>query len=101
VLGFLEGDPYSTSISVAILTRWPMLAILVVCILIFFWDIEPGFVELASQGRVNEAWGFMARVLPGPSFAEFFTPVHRFNGLSSPGLPTLPVVGLGEVYREA
>ena len=62
VLGFFEVTVL-TSISVAISTRLPMLANLVVCILIFFLGhLSPVLVELADQGRVNELVGFMAQV---------------------------------------
>ena len=70
VLGFLEVT-ILTSISVAISTRLPMLANLVVCILIFFLGhLSPVLVELAAQNRVNELVGFMAQVLcVGPPVA--------------------------------
>jgi ABC-type transport system involved in multi-copper enzyme maturation permease subunit len=73
VLGFFEVTVL-TSISVAISTRLPMLANLVVCILIFFLGhLSPVLVEVASQGQVNELIGFMAKLfsLALPSL-EFF-----------------------------
>jgi hypothetical protein len=71
-LGFLEVT-ILVSISVAISTRLPMLANLVVCILIFFLGhLSPVLVELADQGQVNELVGFMAKLfawaLPGLEF---------------------------------
>jgi ABC-type transport system involved in multi-copper enzyme maturation permease subunit len=74
VLGFLEVTVL-TSISVAISTRLPMLANLVVCILIFFLGhLSPVLVEAATSpnSQVNELVGFMARlfgfVLPSLEF---------------------------------
>jgi ABC-type transport system involved in multi-copper enzyme maturation permease subunit len=74
VLGFLEVTVL-TSISVAISTRLPMLANLVVCILIFFLGhLSPVLVEAANapNSQINELIGFMARlfqfVLPGLEF---------------------------------
>jgi ABC-type transport system involved in multi-copper enzyme maturation permease subunit len=74
VLGFLEVTVL-TSISVAISTRLPMLANLVVCILIFFLGhLSPVLVEAANSpnSQVNELVGFMAKlfgfVLPGLEF---------------------------------
>ena len=63
VLGFFEVTVL-TSISVAISTRLPMLANLVVCILIFFLGhLSPVLVEVAEQTQVNELVGFMAQVV--------------------------------------
>ena len=60
-LGFMEVTVL-TAISVAISTRLPMLANLVVCILIFFLGhLSPVLVESADQKQVNELVGFMAR----------------------------------------
>src|SRR5437764_6880708 len=73
VLGFFEVTVL-TSISVAISTRLPMLANLVVCILIFFLGhLTPVLVEVATQGEVNELVSFMAQLFPWalPSL-EFF-----------------------------
>jgi len=74
VLGFLEVTVL-TSISVAISTRLPMLANLVVCILIFFLGhLSPVLVEATTSpnSQVNELVGFMARlfgfVLPSLEF---------------------------------
>ncbi len=74
VLGFMEVTVL-TSISVAISTRLPMLANLVVCILIFFLGhLSPVLVEAANaeNSQVNELVGFMAKlfgfVLPGLEF---------------------------------
>jgi ABC-type transport system involved in multi-copper enzyme maturation permease subunit len=74
VLGFFEVTVL-TSISVAISTRLPMLANLVVCILIFFLGhLSPVLVEATTSpnSQVNELVGFMARlfgfVLPSLEF---------------------------------
>jgi ABC-type transport system involved in multi-copper enzyme maturation permease subunit len=74
VLGFFEVTVL-TSISVAISTRLPMLANLVVCILIFFLGhLSPVLVEATNSpnSQVNELVGFMARlfgfVLPSLEF---------------------------------
>ncbi len=74
VLGYMEVTVL-TSISVAISTRLPMLANLVVCILIFFLGhLSPVLVEAANaeNSQVNELVGFMAKlfgfVLPGLEF---------------------------------
>ncbi len=62
VLGFFEVT-LLTSISVAISTRLPMLANLVVCILVFFLGhLTPVLVMVADQGNVNELVGFMAKL---------------------------------------
>jgi ABC-type transport system involved in multi-copper enzyme maturation permease subunit len=72
-LGFMEVTVL-TSISVAISTRLPMLANLVVCILIFFLGhLTPVLVEMASLNQVNELVGFMARLFAlGLPSLEFF-----------------------------
>jgi ABC-type transport system involved in multi-copper enzyme maturation permease subunit len=104
VLGFLEVTVL-TSISVAISTRLPMLANLVVCILIFFLGhLSPVLVELADQGRVNELVGFM-----GKFFAWALPSLEFFN--ASPSISTgavipwlayvLPVFGYCVLYSGA
>src|SRR5271166_4418467 len=61
-LGFFEVTVL-TAISVAISTRLPMLANLVVCILVFFLGhLSPVLVEVAGQTHVNELVSFMARL---------------------------------------
>ena len=51
-----------TAISVAISTRLPMLANLVVCILVFFLGhLSPVIVEVSGQTHVNVLVSFMAR----------------------------------------
>jgi ABC-type transport system involved in multi-copper enzyme maturation permease subunit len=72
VLGFFEVT-LLTSISVAISTRLPMLANLVVCILIFFLGhLTPVLVDMSDNQQVNELVGFMAKlfgfVLPSLEF---------------------------------
>ena len=90
VLGFFEVTVL-TSISVAISTRLPMLANLVVCILIFFLGhLSPVLVEVAAQGQVNELVGFMARL-----FAWALPSLEFFN--AGPSISTgavIPVVWL-------
>jgi ABC-type transport system involved in multi-copper enzyme maturation permease subunit len=104
VLGFLEVTVL-TSISVAISTRLPMLANLVVCILIFFLGhLSPVLVELAAQNRLNELVGFMARL-----FAWVLPSLEFFN--AGPSISTgavipwfgyvLPVVGYCMLYSGA
>jgi ABC-type transport system involved in multi-copper enzyme maturation permease subunit len=104
VLGFFEVTVL-TSISVAISTRLPMLANLVVCILIFFLGhLSPVLVELADQGRVNELVGFMAKF-----FAWALPSLEFFN--ASPSISTgavipwlgyvLPVFGYCVLYSGA
>jgi ABC-type transport system involved in multi-copper enzyme maturation permease subunit len=104
VLGFFEVTVL-TSISVAISTRLPMLANLVVCILIFFLGhLSPVLVELADQGRVNELVGFM-----GKFFAWALPSLEFFN--ASPSISTgavipwvayvLPVFGYCVLYSGA
>ncbi len=71
-LGFFEVTVL-TAISVAISTRLPMLANLVVCIMIFFLGhLSPVLVESAEQGQLNELVGFMAR------FFAFALPALEF-----------------------
>src|SRR5271156_546057 len=85
VLGFLEVT-ILTSISVAISTRLPMLANLVVCILVFFLGhLSPVLVELADDGRVNELVGFM-----GKFFAWALPSLEFFN--ASPSISTGAVI---------
>lgn len=79
-LGFMEVT-ILTCVSVAISTRLPMLANLVVCIGVFFLGhLTPVMVDATKGGRTNELVGFMAQlfsaVLPkleyfnaGPSIA--------------------------------
>jgi ABC-type transport system involved in multi-copper enzyme maturation permease subunit len=104
VLGFFEVTVL-TSISVAISTRLPMLANLVVCILIFFLGhLSPVLVELEKQGRVNELVGFMAKF-----FAWALPSLEFFN--ASPSISTgavipwlgyvLPVFGYCVLYSGA
>jgi ABC-type transport system involved in multi-copper enzyme maturation permease subunit len=72
-LGFMEVTVLA-SISVAISTRLPMLANLVVCTLIFFLGhLSPVLVDVATQGQANELVSFMARLFAWalPSL-EFF-----------------------------
>ncbi len=71
-LGFFEVS-ILTAISVAISTRLPMLANLVVCILVFFLGhLTPVLVEVSEQTHVNALVTFMAKlfafVLPGLEF---------------------------------
>jgi ABC-type transport system involved in multi-copper enzyme maturation permease subunit len=71
-LGFFEVT-ILTAISVAISTRLPMLANLVVCILVFFLGhLTPVLVDVSDQTHVNALVSFMARlfafVLPGLEF---------------------------------
>ena len=104
VLGFFEVTVL-TSISVAISTRLPMLANLVVCILIFFLGhLSPVLVVLAEEGRVNELVGFM-----GKFFAWALPSLEFFN--ASPSISTgavipwvayvLPVFGYCVLYSGA
>jgi ABC-type transport system involved in multi-copper enzyme maturation permease subunit len=61
-LGFFEVT-LLTAISVAISTRLPMLANLVVCILIFFLGhLSPVLVEVGEQRQVNELVSFMGKL---------------------------------------
>jgi ABC-type transport system involved in multi-copper enzyme maturation permease subunit len=87
VLGFFEVT-VMTSISVAISTRLPMLANLVVCILIFFLGhLSPVLVEAATapQSQVNELVGFMARF-----FAWALPSLEFFN--AGPSISTGAVI---------
>lgn len=104
VLGFLEVTVL-TAISVAISTRLPMLANLVVCILVFFLGhLSPVLVELASQGRVNELVGFMARFFAWalPSLEFFNAGPSISTGAVIPWIGyVLPVVGYCMLYSGA
>jgi hypothetical protein len=87
VLGFFEVTVL-TSISVAISTRLPMLANLVVCILIFFLGhLSPVLVEAANapNSQVNELVGFMARL-----FAWALPSLEFFN--AGPSISTGAVI---------
>ena len=90
-LGFFEVT-ILTSISVAISTRLPMLANLVVCILIFFLGhLSPVLVELADAGPASTSWwvswpSFLRGSFPRSSSS---TPAHRSQPVRSfPGLAT-------------
>jgi ABC-type transport system involved in multi-copper enzyme maturation permease subunit len=85
VLGFFEVT-ILTSISVAISTRLPMLANLVVCILIFFLGhLSPVLVEVSAQGQANELVGFMAKL-----FAIALPSLEFFN--AGPSISTGAVI---------
>jgi ABC-type transport system involved in multi-copper enzyme maturation permease subunit len=87
VLGFFEVTVL-TSISVAISTRLPMLANLVVCILIFFLGhLSPVLVEAATapNSQINELVGFMARL-----FAWALPSLEFFN--AGPSISTGAVI---------
>ncbi|MFI5454077.1 MAG: ABC transporter permease [Isosphaerales bacterium] len=85
VLGFFEVTVL-TSISVAISTRLPMLANLVVCILVFFLGhLSPVLIEAGSQGQVNELVSFMARF-----FALVLPSLEFFN--AGPSISTAAVI---------
>jgi ABC-type transport system involved in multi-copper enzyme maturation permease subunit len=89
VLGFFEVTVL-TAISVAISTRLPMLANLVVCILIFFLGhLSPVLVEVTSQGEakgtINELVYFMARF-----FAWALPSLEFFN--AGPSISTGAVI---------
>ncbi len=88
-LGFFEVS-ILTAISVAISTRLPMLANLVVCILIFFLGhLSPVLVEVAGQGQVNDLVSFMAKL-----FAFALPSLEFFN--AGPSISTgalIPWVG--------
>jgi len=103
-LGFFEVTVL-TAISVAISTRLPMLANLVVCIMIFFLGhLSPVLVESAEQGQLNELVGFMAR------FFGFALPALEFFN-AGPSISTgaqipwigyaLPVLGYCMLYSGA
>jgi len=84
-LGFFEVTVL-TAISVAISTRLPMLANLVVCILVFFLGhLSPVIVEVASQGQVNELVSFM-----GKFFAWVLPSLEFFN--AGPSISTGAVI---------
>jgi ABC-type Na+ efflux pump permease subunit len=84
-LGFFEVTVL-TAISVAISTRLPMLANLVVCILIFFLGhLSPVLVEVGEQNRVNELVTFMARL-----FATVLPALEYFN--AGPSISTGAVI---------
>jgi ABC-type transport system involved in multi-copper enzyme maturation permease subunit len=73
-LGFCEVTVL-TAISVAISTRLPMLANLVVCILIFFLGhLSPVIVEVSEQTHVNVLVTFMAQL-----FARTLPSLEFFN----------------------
>jgi ABC-type transport system involved in multi-copper enzyme maturation permease subunit len=87
VLGFFEVT-ILTSISVAISTRLPMLANLVVCILIFFLGhLSPVLVEVTGpgQGQTNELVRFMAQL-----FAWVLPSLEFFN--AGPSISTGAVI---------
>lgn len=87
-LGFMEVTVL-TSISVAISTRLPMLANLVVCILIFFLGhLSPVLVEAAGEGNVNELVNFMAQF-----FAWALPSLEFFN--AGPSISTGAVIPWG------
>jgi ABC-type transport system involved in multi-copper enzyme maturation permease subunit len=84
-LGFFEVTVL-TSISVAISTRLPMLANLVVCILVFFLGhLSPILVEVAAQSQLNELVSFMARL-----FAWALPSLEFFN--AGPSISTGAVI---------
>ncbi len=85
VLGFFEVT-LLTSISVAISTRLPMLANLVVCILIFFLGhLSPVLVEASRAQQINELIGFMAKF-----FAFILPSLEFFN--AGPSISTGAVI---------
>jgi ABC-type transport system involved in multi-copper enzyme maturation permease subunit len=103
-LGFFEVTVL-TAISVAISTRLPMLANLVVCILIFFLGhLSPVLVEVGQQGQVNELVTFMAKF-----FAVALPALEFFN--AGPSISTgaaipwfsyvLPALGYCVLYSGA
>jgi ABC-type transport system involved in multi-copper enzyme maturation permease subunit len=84
-LGFFEVTVL-TSISVAISTRLPMLANLVVCILVFFLGhLSPVLVEVAGQTHVNALVSFMAKF-----FAWALPSLEFFN--AGPSISTGAVI---------
>jgi len=103
-LGFFEVTVL-TAISVAISTRLPMLANLVVCILIFFLGhLSPVLVESAQQRQVNELVGFMARLFPWalPSLEFFNASPSISTGAQIPWIGyVLPVFGYCVLYSGA
>ena len=81
----LRGDG-ADGISVAISTRLPMLANLVVCILVFFLGhLSPVLVEVADQSQVNELVSFMAKL-----FAWALPSLEFFN--AGPSISTGAVI---------
>ena len=84
-LGFFEVTVL-TAISVAISTRLPMLANLVVCILIFFLGhLSPVLVEVSGQTQVNVLVTFMAQL-----FARTLPSLEFFN--AGPSISTGAVI---------
>ena len=84
-LGFMEVTVL-TSISVAISTRLPMLANLVVCIGVFFLGhLTPVMVDATKAGRTNELVGFMARL-----FSVVLPKLEAFN--ASPSIATGAII---------
>jgi ABC-type transport system involved in multi-copper enzyme maturation permease subunit len=84
-LGFFEVT-LLTSISVAISTRLPMLANLIVCILIFFMGhLTPVLVEVSRQAHVPELITFMAKL-----FAWALPSLEFFN--AGPSISTGAVI---------
>lgn len=104
VLGFFEVTVL-TSISVAISTRLPMLANLVVCGLIFFLGhLSPVLVEMAALGQVDALVGFMARLfgLALPSLEFFNAGPSIATGAIIPWLGyVLPALGYCALYSGA
>jgi len=85
VLGFFEVTVL-TAISVAISTRLPMLANLVVCILVFFLGhLSPVLVQAGGQHQVNELVTFMAKF-----FAWALPSLEFFN--AGPSISTGAVI---------
>jgi ABC-type transport system involved in multi-copper enzyme maturation permease subunit len=106
VLGFFEVTVL-TSISVAISTRLPMLANLVVCILIFFLGhLSPVLVEAANapNSDINELVGFMARLFAWalPSLEFFNAGPSISTGAVIPWIGyVLPALGYCMLYSGA
>ncbi len=106
VLGFFEVTVL-TSISVAISTRLPMLANLVVCILIFFLGhLSPVLVEAATADntQINELVGFMARLFAWalPSLEFFNAGPSISTGAVIPWIGyVLPALGYCMLYSGA
>jgi ABC-type transport system involved in multi-copper enzyme maturation permease subunit len=103
-LGFFEVTVL-TAISVAISTRLPMLANLVVCIMIFFiGHLSPVLVDAADQNQLNELVGFMAKFFAFalPSL-EFFNACPSIStGAVIPWIGyVLPVFGYCVLYSGA
>jgi ABC-type transport system involved in multi-copper enzyme maturation permease subunit len=103
-LGFFEVT-LLTSISVAISTRLPMLANLVVCILIFFLGhLSPVLVEVSEQRHVPELVTFMARLFAWalPSLEFFNAGPSISTGALIPWVSyVLPVFGYCMLYSGA